>query len=179
MNGKFKLGQRVLVHQLGGLKSVEYEIKPIIGPPETHSRFEPIPHDCSDPKGHWVSRVIGWSDFHHMPKIATSTGTVSGKKNPNHCEWPYGEDCLTLLDEAQEYPVEKPWDEKDWALSSSVKIGDTIQFVWPNDIHFPKGDVVSGSVIVPHIESEDWYVGVVVPDEWLFHIVVNESEFKL
>jgi len=170
-----EMGQRVLVHQLGGLKSSD-------------SGWIGIPHNCSDPKMHWVSRVVGWSDHHNTPIIATSTGTVSGKKNPNHCEWPYGEEHLTLLDESQEYPIEKPWDEKDWAESSSVKIGDTIQFSWPNDIHFSKGAVVSGNVIVPHIESGDWYVGVVIPDPktttqtsltgWTFHIVVNESEMQ-
>lgn len=74
----FKIGQRVLVHQSPGMKCVD-------------GRWIDIPHDCADPKQHWESRVIDWSSYHNCPMIGTPG-------NPNHAEWPYFADGLTLLE---------------------------------------------------------------------------------
>lgn len=144
---KFKLGEKVLVHQSGGLKCV-------------NDVWESIPHNCNDPSQHWESRVIGWSDFHNCPMIATR-GT-----NPNHAEWPYNEDALTHFDGI------------DWATSSKYKPGQSIHFKMDDaGGHYYNDTVVKAELIVPHINLCDWYVQFMVPAGWLFRRVVNEKDF--
>lgn len=161
MHGKFKLGQMVLVHQPGGIRF-------------TDEGMVPIPHCCSDPNSHWESRIVGWSEYHNMPEIATPCRGERG--NPCHAEWPYGEDVLEAIE-----------DEYDWTEGSAHKVGDEVRIRLPEDIpQFKKGKVLEAKILAPHIEPEDWYVDFDVPrdwrnpkpgDTWRFSMVINEEDF--
>lgn len=144
--GKFKLGQMVLVHQSGGIKIHD-------------GWFEQIPHDCTKADQHWESRIVGWSEYHQCPLIATIVG------NPNFAQWPYFENSLSLLD------------GENWVFKSQYHPGMKIKFIWNEQIHYPVGTVLEANIEVAHIESGDWYVSFPVPDGWDFKRVVNEKDF--
>ena len=146
-------------------------------------RVRVIPHDCSDPKLHWESRVTGWSDFHRMVDIATRWrwGDPRGD-NPCSAEWVYGDDSLTPLEGAG----------PDWADTSRYAPGARVRFRWDNreHLHYRDRTLLTGVVEAAHIHPGDWQCTFVVPGHlagdkyrplvvppWRFKIVVNESDF--
>lgn len=160
MKDGFKVGQRVRVHQSAGIKLHD-------------GWMEEIPHDCSDPSQHWESRILGWSEYHDMPLIATRFRGVRAPlaDNPCHTEWPYTGKTLDILTEGD-----------DWIQDSDVCINDIIRFKWEDagDLHYKNGTILTARVLAPHIESGDWYVAFKVPESkggWEFHLAVNERDF--
>ena len=162
---RFSLGQRVLVHQHGGLDLSETHRYGFAG-------IKRIPHDCSDPRLHWASRVTGWSGFHRMVEIATLFRYPGG--NPCSAEWVYGDDSLTPLDDGT----------PDWVATSRYAVGARVRFRWdcPHHLHYRHETALCAVVEAAHVDPGDWVCTFVAPGTgvygaWRFMIVVNESEF--
>lgn len=160
--GKFRLGQIVLVRQ----PSVDDWLDEY-----TNGEFERF-RSSQRPRG-WVSRIVGWSEYHNIPTVALPCR--GERSNLCHAEWPYGEDVLEALE------VDDWTDGSAWCPEMEVRV------ILDDDIpQYRKGTIVDACIIAPHIEPEDWYVSFRVPDRdrdapigstWLFHRVVNEREF--
>jgi hypothetical protein len=183
---QFKPGDRVRVC----VKSLRLDLS---GPPGLGS-IRDIPADPSCEKHeHWESRIVEWVDFRECWNIAIPCRGKHG--NPNHAEWIYRPSSLTLIE-----------DDKDWTRQSKFKIG---MQVWAENPKWHHRGAAPGSwestqhleifggrrfgpatLLLPHIEPGDWYLGfpwqavqhdhkvrrdVVV--EQVFRKVVNESEF--
>ncbi len=141
-------GDRVLVHQTPGLTF-------------TDQGLVPMPHDCSDPDQHWESRYL-FDDCMGRPVIATGA-----ERNPCHAEWPYDHESLTPIT-----------DGVDWAKESQYTIGMEVSFKLDEATpQYPEGAELRGTIISPHIEPNEWYIGFPTPEGWIFNRVVKESCF--
>lgn len=147
-SSRFKRGQRVRVCQTPGLSFV--------------GGIHHLPHDHNDPKQHWDSRVVGWNSFGEI-EIAIPYGD-----NPHSCEWPYGEDCLTLIDEG-----------KDWVEKSNFKPHMKVCYEWDltgfgEDARL--GVTTPAIILTPHIEVGDWIVSYPKLDGMWITRVLNEKQ---
>lgn len=141
--------QLVTVHQGGGMRSDDQGV------------FHSIPHDCSNPDQHWLSRIIELKNERGLVSIA-----ISAEKNPCHAEWPYYAESLT------------PSEVEDWYASASRAVGDTVFFTMSIDTsQYKIGTRIKAEILSPHIEPGDWYVKYPKPDGWFFRMVINEREF--
>lgn len=152
MPGRFRLGERVLVHQSPRIFLRDRGVDGI--------RLRE--HDCSDPAQHWESRVLGWDNWHECPIIATPA-----ERNPCHADWPFTERALSSLV------------GPDWTTDSLFEPGDVIKFIWNNrnNLHYDYGTLLEAKIEVAHIAPGDWYVGFPVPAGWTFHMALNEKDF--
>ncbi len=147
----FEIGQRVLVHQSGGMTCI-------------NDVWHSVPHNCSEPAQHWKSRVLSY-DSYGRPVIATSA-----EKNPCHAEWPYTDDSLTELNDGT----------TDWVLQSSFTAGQIVHFTLDTSTpQYAAGTRLEAVLEVPHIEVGDWYVSFPTPDGWRFKMVVPESRLEM
>ena len=148
---RFKLGQRVRVCQSPGLSLV--------------GGIHALPHDHDDPDQHWNSRVVGWDHLGRI-EIATQYGD-----NPHCCEWPYGEDTLTLIE-----------DDDDWVEKSSLKPDMKVCFKWelPGFFNCPRVGATTPALIrTAHIEVGDWIVRYRKPSGYWITRVLNEKLMSL
>lgn len=167
---QWPLGLRVLVHQVVDRLDISQTVE------KGFAGIKTILHACSDPSMHWESRIVGWSEHHGCPQIATRCRGERG--NPNHAEWPYGGTSLKPIT-----------DGEDWTSTSCYKVGDEVRIKLDQSapgggeyegrkIHHV-GDVVDARLEAPHIEPGDWYLSFLVPDgSWRFKRVVHESVFE-
>ncbi len=146
----FKFGQMVRVCRPSGFSIKE---------------MKSLPHDHSDPKQHFNSRVMGW-DF--LGRILVATQIHS---NPHCSEWPWTEDMVTACED----------DVADWVGMSPMNIGAKFLFTWElRGFDWNKaGDEVPGVIKAAHIKQGDWQIWYAKPDGMWITRVLNESHMRL